>query len=1385
MSDRSSLYNRLDHRELSDLHGVPSRQRPRQPTKIDVPPQGAVSRHTRKNSNRKSPRNVPNNNFVFSDTLYGDGLDAAPVSSSNNAFLATTKTNDRPSPRAYSARNERSSNFPPPISIKGKALQTEGIDRSPSVEDKEPGEQEYICIDSDEERNHATTPGKTNDADYNENWSVFSGSKALAAKDQRRRQDNIQPSLQDSEHFFGSNGARPSGPIPLEQPSDSRSAAALRKLSFSKHVPLDTSHSPFPVTGGKALNMAARMKPKGISLPNVSPPAVRSSGSEGGESPMDRYFKSPTATNRRLLARSAQSTQAGQSTMTQDESFEIALQRLVISDVWRSADDADSDLVAVIKPSCLDVQRRGQNVLFSIRYADFSVLECTLPDVSAFGLFSISLKPNSPSVAEVQRQFRHYDPRASADACELLLVAKSDDLNMRKQSRVAQHWAAGSLEGTRWLDRIASETKFRSSDSVRAAPWPGAGSSFSPSQRTIGPSRPKRELILPGTDRQPSPKNMNSEPRSSIVELQYSPEQSKSSRKTFNLYSDSLEDISKKESPPPAEQNSPPLQKLVVPAKRSSAASSRAETRSRTKQYSNHPIVQFPFEGIGAVTLLESDLRRLDDGELLNDTVIEFAMKLMHEDIRKRDPQLADSIYIFNTFFYKILTESKDMGSSYNKVRKWTSKIDLFSKKYIVVPINEDLHWYLALIINPWFMLQPPKDPTPSPGTAQSTAQHISISENEASNNEADASTRSITGDSGSHTGQRPESPEHYHHHVPAGLESFYYETAPSANDVALPLDASAVGSSRANAGTASLNNPELGLAPILSTTSDRTRSNSESLSSHPPRRAPKDLRPVVSPQIGMFSSRSSPRQLAVDDRRKKPVHIKFDEFGEPDVPLGGNNLRNQADPNLSPVSKHSHQRHSSITVEIGQNANLSRPSETIRSDEEPLHLSKRARNWREAFAQNDSLSSDRSFDTLDGEEIMRVGRGKLEGGGPTIDLSGNGSDSPTNTRSRTRILPGDGRRDTSEPVGASSFYSSSHRKQRRVGKDDTMDIDTPEPATLRERKTASRISTSNSERSTPSLPVYVDLDDPTPNDLPCNLDRCFVITLDSLGIQHRTVGKQLREYLWREARDKDRLAPSMQTATREEANSTPNKPPASFPDPFCFQSRVPQQPNFCDCGIYLLHYFDRFFSDPDQSLRLAVASAEARAGKRQTRAGSTPAEKGELVHWQAGNVHGKRQYWRHRALDLSEGWKEFQERRNAEKLRASKAEEDSAIIFKPEDEAEPMEVEAHDVPSVLQTASQSVPQASVGNVPNDLDPTQSKTLSEPRSRNHLKSPPSTPPVSEDDLEPRSQQPVLRSRIKGKLSSRSLRREGSSDAETPARTVHLVHDSDDETPLQN
>jgi Ulp1 family protease len=41
-------------------------------------------------------------------------------------------------------------------------------------------------------------------------------------------------------------------------------------------------------------------------------------------------------------------------------------------------------------------------------------------------------------------------------------------------------------------------------------------------------------------------------------------------------------------------------------------------------------MVVYPHEGVGAVSITQGDFARLDEGEFLNDTLIEFGLKCVH-----------------------------------------------------------------------------------------------------------------------------------------------------------------------------------------------------------------------------------------------------------------------------------------------------------------------------------------------------------------------------------------------------------------------------------------------------------------------------------------------------------------------------------------------------------------------------------------------------------------------------------------------------------------------------------------------------------------------------------------------------------------------------------
>uniref|UniRef100_A0A915B1H8 Ubiquitin-like protease family profile domain-containing protein n=1 Tax=Parascaris univalens TaxID=6257 RepID=A0A915B1H8_PARUN len=127
-------------------------------------------------------------------------------------------------------------------------------------------------------------------------------------------------------------------------------------------------------------------------------------------------------------------------------------------------------------------------------------------------------------------------------------------------------------------------------------------------------------------------------------------------------------------------------------------------------------LIIYPNGEPGAVPVHFADVECLKPEQMLNDTVIDFFLKYIHRELVP--PEKRSSIFIFSSFFYGKLTNNggnnppqtatarnRWIVSSYKSVRTWTKNVDLFSKDYIVVPINEDIHWYLAIIAYPWAAL--------------------------------------------------------------------------------------------------------------------------------------------------------------------------------------------------------------------------------------------------------------------------------------------------------------------------------------------------------------------------------------------------------------------------------------------------------------------------------------------------------------------------------------------------------------------------------------------------------------------------------------------------------------------------------------------------------
>mmetsp|Transcript_24277 Transcript_24277/g.55297 ORF Transcript_24277/g.55297 Transcript_24277/m.55297 type:complete len:957 (-) Transcript_24277:767-3637(-) len=94
------------------------------------------------------------------------------------------------------------------------------------------------------------------------------------------------------------------------------------------------------------------------------------------------------------------------------------------------------------------------------------------------------------------------------------------------------------------------------------------------------------------------------------------------------------------------------------------------------------------------LTITSEDMDRLESGEYLNDTIIDFWMQWM-----SRKENLSTSpVHIFSTHFFTTLKEE-----GIEAVTKWTARknINIFEKRFVYIPINGSLHWSLCVVTNP------------------------------------------------------------------------------------------------------------------------------------------------------------------------------------------------------------------------------------------------------------------------------------------------------------------------------------------------------------------------------------------------------------------------------------------------------------------------------------------------------------------------------------------------------------------------------------------------------------------------------------------------------------------------------------------------------------
>ncbi|XP_078053727.1 uncharacterized protein LOC144479093 isoform X3 [Augochlora pura] len=112
----------------------------------------------------------------------------------------------------------------------------------------------------------------------------------------------------------------------------------------------------------------------------------------------------------------------------------------------------------------------------------------------------------------------------------------------------------------------------------------------------------------------------------------------------------------------------------------------------------------------GGIAINTEDYLCLGEDQFLNDVIIDFYLKyLTLEVLSQSDHQRT---HVFSSYFYKRLTSPHTQAVESNvplspaakrhvRVQKWSKNVNIFEKDFVIIPINEHAHWFLAIICFP------------------------------------------------------------------------------------------------------------------------------------------------------------------------------------------------------------------------------------------------------------------------------------------------------------------------------------------------------------------------------------------------------------------------------------------------------------------------------------------------------------------------------------------------------------------------------------------------------------------------------------------------------------------------------------------------------------
>ncbi|KAK1943722.1 putative ubiquitin-like-specific protease 2A [Phytophthora citrophthora] len=143
--------------------------------------------------------------------------------------------------------------------------------------------------------------------------------------------------------------------------------------------------------------------------------------------------------------------------------------------------------------------------------------------------------------------------------------------------------------------------------------------------------------------------------------------------------------------------------------RQSNGADAESSSESEDDADGNITVLTYPLPPCTSdiVTIIRRDVSRLKPRRYLNDNIIDYYFKRMMLDTLGDNELVQEKVLFLSSHFYSRLRAGKGptarerMDAGYKNVSTWLARSNVFNRSIIFIPINKDLHWSLAVILNP------------------------------------------------------------------------------------------------------------------------------------------------------------------------------------------------------------------------------------------------------------------------------------------------------------------------------------------------------------------------------------------------------------------------------------------------------------------------------------------------------------------------------------------------------------------------------------------------------------------------------------------------------------------------------------------------------------